>query len=284
MKMQQHAVLVTGGGSGIGLALAKKLIATKSRVAITGRNLTRLKKAQAEVPGLTIIQSDVTLEEDRQRLVHQVEEHLGGLSLLVNAAGAIEYTYFDRDPQFYDRVRYEMEINYFAPIRLIELFAPLLSKNTAAGILTISSGAAYVPVGMTAGYSASKSAIHMFLAGLRHQLQNSGRYAHIKLFEACPPPVDTNMASNWEATAMMKKMSPETFAELVIRGLEKDEHIMNIGISRWVYWLSRIAPSFLARMFNQQMESLMPTPDFSKPDYRKVAQPIAPDASRARKP
>ncbi|NJM84942.1 MAG: SDR family NAD(P)-dependent oxidoreductase [Leptolyngbyaceae cyanobacterium RM2_2_21] len=282
MKMQQHTVLVTGGGSGIGLALAKKLIAAESRVAITGRSLTKLKKAQAAVPGLAIIQSDVTIEEDRLRLVHEVEERLGGLSLLVNAAGAIEYTYFSRDPEFYNRVRYEMEINYFAPIRLIELLTPLLSKNIAPGILTVSSGAAYVPVGMTAGYSASKSAIHMFLSGLRYQFQNSERYAHIKLFEACPPPVDTNMANNWEETTMMKKMSPEMFAKHVIRGLERDKYIMNIGISRWVYWLSRIAPSFVERTFNQQMESLIPVPDFSKPDYRKVAQPIDSEKSQDR--
>ncbi|NJO11353.1 MAG: SDR family NAD(P)-dependent oxidoreductase [Leptolyngbyaceae cyanobacterium SL_1_1] len=280
--MQQHTVLVTGGGSGIGLALAKKLIAAESRVAITGRSLTKLKKAQAAVPGLAIIQSDVTIEEDRLRLVHEVEERLGGLSLLVNAAGAIEYTYFSRDPEFYNRVRYEMEINYFAPIRLIELLTPLLSKNIAPGILTVSSGAAYVPVGMTAGYSASKSAIHMFLSGLRYQFQNSERYAHIKLFEACPPPVDTNMANNWEETTMMKKMSPEMFAKHVIRGLERDKYIMNIGISRWVYWLSRIAPSFVERTFNQQMESLIPVPDFSKPDYRKVAQPIDSEKSQDR--
>ncbi|NJL87642.1 MAG: SDR family NAD(P)-dependent oxidoreductase [Leptolyngbyaceae cyanobacterium SM1_1_3] len=262
--------------------MAKKLIAAESRVAITGRSLTKLKKAQAAVPGLAIIQSDVTIEEDRLRLVHEVEERLGGLSLLVNAAGAIEYTYFSRDPEFYNRVRYEMEINYFAPIRLIELLTPLLSKNIAPGILTVSSGAAYVPVGMTAGYSASKSAIHMFLSGLRYQFQNSERYAHIKLFEACPPPVDTNMANNWEETTMMKKMSPEMFAKHVIRGLERDKYIMNIGISRWVYWLSRIAPSFVERTFNQQMESLIPVPDFSKPDYRKVAQPIDSEKSQDR--
>lgn len=274
MKMQQHSVLITGGGSGIGLALAQKLIATENRVAVTGRSLAKLKKAQAAVPELVILQSDVTIEEDRHRLVREVEKHLGGLSLLVNAAGALEYTYFGRDPQFYDRIRYEMEINYFAPVRLIELFTPLLSKNTATGILTISSGAAYVPVGITAGYSASKSATHLFLSGLRYQFQNSERYAHIKLFEACPPPVDTSMAGDWEETAMMKKMSPEIFAEHVIRGLERDEYTMNIGISHWVYWLSRIAPSFLEKMFNQQMESLIPVPDFSQLNYRKVAQPI----------
>ena len=73
---------------------------------------------------------------------------------------------------------------------------------------------------------------------------------------------------------MMKKMSPETFADHVIRGIRKDEYVMNIGISRWVYWLSQIAPSFLENMFNQQMESLINVPDFSKSDYRKVAQPI----------
>ncbi|NJN90810.1 MAG: SDR family NAD(P)-dependent oxidoreductase [Leptolyngbyaceae cyanobacterium SL_5_14] len=279
MKMHQHTVLVTGGGSGIGLGLAQKLIAAKNKVAITGRSLTKLKKAQAAVPGLTIIQADVTVEEDRHRLVREVEAQLGGLSLLVNCAGALEYTYFGRDPQFYDRVRYEMEINYFAPIRLIELFTPLLSNHGEAGILTISSGAAYVPVGMTAGYSASKSAIHLFLAGLRYQFRNSERYAHIKLFEACPPPVDTGMASDWEETAMMKKMSPETFADQVIRGLERNEYTLNIGITRWVYWLSRIAPAFVEKMFNQQMESLIPAPNFSTPDYRKVAQPIGPKES-----
>lgn len=277
MKIRHHKILVTGGSSGIGLALAKKLISENNMVAITGRSVGRLEKAKREVPGLIAIQADVTIEEGRHLLVEEVDKQLGGLSFLVNSAGALEYSYFGKDPQFYSRIRYEMEVNYFAPIRLIELFMPLLSNNKAAGILTISSGGAYVPVGITAGYSASKSAIHMFLRALRYQFQHSDRYSHIGLFEASPPPIATDMASEWEETAMMKKMKPDDFADRVVKGIRNDEYIMNIGITRMVYWLSRITPRFLEKMFNKQMEALIPTPDFSKPNYRKVATPFLPE-------
>jgi uncharacterized oxidoreductase len=83
MKLSGRRILVTGGGSGIGLELARRL-AKDNEVVITGRDEERLTRAQADVPGLHTRRLDVTCEDEAREALGSVEEELGGLDLLVN--------------------------------------------------------------------------------------------------------------------------------------------------------------------------------------------------------
>jgi uncharacterized oxidoreductase len=85
MRLADRSVLITGGGSGIGLALARAL-APENQVVIAGRDEGKLEDARAGVPRLESVVLDVTSEHDSGRAIAWVEEHLGGLDLLVNSA------------------------------------------------------------------------------------------------------------------------------------------------------------------------------------------------------
>lgn len=87
MKQSNQKVLITGGGSGIGLALAIKFLENDHTVIITGRNLDKLKKVKQENPEIRIYQSDVTDEAAVRTLAGDVQQKFGGIDLLVNNAG-----------------------------------------------------------------------------------------------------------------------------------------------------------------------------------------------------
>ena len=89
MNKSNQIVLITGGGSGIGLALAKKFLENKNTVIITGRNLAKLKKVKAENPNLHIFQSDVTDDAEVRKLALDIQQKFNGLDILINNAGVM---------------------------------------------------------------------------------------------------------------------------------------------------------------------------------------------------
>jgi 3-oxoacyl-[acyl-carrier protein] reductase len=86
MKLEDGKVLVTGGSSGIGRGIAQLLIERGAKVAICGRDATRLREAAAVI-GATAIPGDVSVEADAVSLVRQARDVLGGYNVLVNNAG-----------------------------------------------------------------------------------------------------------------------------------------------------------------------------------------------------
>ena len=86
MNLQNAKVLITGGNSGIGAAVAEILIAAGAKVAISGRNLDKLEAVAAKI-GAVAIQADVNNEADVANMVQTAVENLGGLNVLINNAG-----------------------------------------------------------------------------------------------------------------------------------------------------------------------------------------------------
>ena len=86
MGLTDRRILITGEGSGIGLALARALT-PDNRVAIAGRDESRLDEARASIPSLDAVRLDVTSEEDGALAIGDIERRLGGLDVLINGAG-----------------------------------------------------------------------------------------------------------------------------------------------------------------------------------------------------
>ncbi|MGA8146832.1 MAG: SDR family NAD(P)-dependent oxidoreductase [Gallionellaceae bacterium] len=243
--MTGNTILITGGASGIGLALAELFCNEQNTVIIVGRDEQKLIKARMKYPGLNIVQADITNEQDRQRLVADVEQRFPGLNVLVNNAGAA----FISDPQTpdsYEKICVEIDTNYLAPVRLIQLFLGLLRQQPSASVINITTAGVFLPLSMMAGYSASKAALHSFTSSLRLLLADTS----IKIFEVLPPPVDTEMVSMFS----MRKMSPELLAAKILHGLRKDRLDMPIGTARALRWMARLAPRFAAAMSHKQMQ------------------------------
>lgn len=113
-----NTVLITGGASGIGLALARRLLASSNEVVVCGRDRSRLDAARAELPGLLAIQADVAHPTDRDSLVAQVQSQFPNLNVLVNNAGLLHVCDMTA-PSHVDHLADEIAVNLMAPVHLI---------------------------------------------------------------------------------------------------------------------------------------------------------------------
>lgn len=189
MNLTGQTILITGGASGIGLALAKLFLQHDNQVIIVGRNEDKLKQVSAQYPSITTYTCDLAVEEQLNLLVLQLVNQHPKLSVLINNAG-IQYNYsFTHQQDFSDRIKEEIHINLTAPLVLIMKLLPLLNTQQQAAIINVSSGLGLVPKMSAPVYCGTKAGLHLFTKALRYQLEPT----NIKVFEIIPPVVDTDM-------------------------------------------------------------------------------------------
>lgn len=252
MKYSSSKVLITGGGSGIGLALAKKFLANDNTVIVTGRNLSKLQKVKAEFPNINIAQSDVTKVEDVKVLVKQMQNDFGGIDVLINNAGIMNLLDTGNESNDLDKQFNEIEINFNSPIRVLHYFLPQLKKSKNAVVVNVSSGLAYVPFAQSPVYSGTKAALHFWTKSIRPQLEPHG----IKVIELLPPVVDTKLADDADLTDdSLTPMPPDKMADLFWKGYVKGKEEITPGISIMLKIMSRLAPRLI---FNQLNKSVIP--------------------------
>jgi len=250
MKQSNQTVLITGGGSGIGLAIAQKFLANDNTVIITGRNLAKLEKVKQENPKIHIYQSDVTNDAEVRNLANGIQEKFGGIDILINNAGIMNLVDAGNESNDLHKQMEEIEINYNSPIRVLHYFLPLLKKSKNAVLVNVSSGLAYVPFAQAPVYSGTKSALHFWTLGIRPQLKPHG----IKVIELLPPVVDTPLAHGADIAEddNLKPMPPEKLANLFWKGYSKGVEEITPGISSALKIMSRLAPKFIFKQLNKQ--------------------------------
>ena len=187
MHITGNTILITGGATGIGFALAKVFLQRGNEVLICGRREDKLTEASKKLPKLHTIRCDVADAEGRKRLLDWVMTNFKSLNILVNNAGIQREVDFKKGTVDLMSGENEIEINLQAPVHLSALFIPYLMKQKEAAIVNISSGLAFVPIAIMPLYCATKAAIHSFSLFLRHQLKGTS----IKVFEIIPPTTDT---------------------------------------------------------------------------------------------
>lgn len=188
MELGSNTVLVTGGASGIGLALARRFLEAGSAVIVCGRRAEKLREAKAVHPELETRVCDLAREEERAELLRWATGEFPRLNVLVNNAG-IQLRVSLSDPREWERVRQEIAINFEAAVHLSMLFVPHLRRQPRSAIVNVTSGLAFVPLARVPVYSATKAALHSFTRSLRLQLAATG----IDVMEIIPPAVDTDL-------------------------------------------------------------------------------------------
>ena len=228
MKMKDNTVLITGGATGIGFALAESFTKLGNRVIICGRRVDRLEEAKKRLPSLTVGRYDVSKEQDRNEMYAWIETNFKEINVLINNAGIQRRVDFTKGMDDLLKSEDEIDINLKAQVHLSALFVPMLSKQKEAAIVNMSSGLGFVPLTMFPIYSATKAAIHSFTISLRHQLRGTS----IKVFEVIPPTVhDTELKGKPIERAEWTVSSSEV-ADAVVKGLGEDMFEIPIGPSR----------------------------------------------------
>jgi len=243
MHFKDSIVLITGGGSGIGLGLAREFLLQRSHVIICGRDREKLRQAQAQLPEVWALPCDVTDEQQCAAMLQQIEAKYGRLDVLVNNAGIYgRHDFFS--PEF-DAGEAErlMRTNFIAPIRLATQALPLLRRSSHPMLVNVTSGLAYAPLPRAPIYSATKSALHFFTAAIQRQTPQFP----LHIVEVLPPVVDTAMAQH----AQILKLSVPVFARRTMKALRKGKTEIRIGGSSLLYWAMRLIPSIALRVMNR---------------------------------
>jgi uncharacterized oxidoreductase len=188
MQLSGNVVLITGGGSGIGLGLARRFLEAGSEVIICGRREEALREAQAAHPGLRVRAADVSTEAGRIELAEWAVRECPRLNVLVNNAGVQRYPLLTQ-PEPWGPVDEEIAINFAAPVHLSMLFLPHLLQQAAPAILNVTSGLSFVPLANAPVYCATKAAMHSFTLSLRRQLAGTP----VQVVEVIPPAVNTDL-------------------------------------------------------------------------------------------
>ena len=234
MNHTQLTVLITGGATGIGFAIAEKFHAAGNRVILVGRTEATLSSAVGALPGAEACVADITLTQDRDRLLTQFPD----ISVLVNNAGFTIFAPIASTAP--EDIELEIRINLVAPVLLSRAYLPLLLKQPTAAIVNVSSGLALVPQEISAIYSASKAALHSFSRTLRWQLENT----NVRVFEVIPPLVDTATT----AGRGKGKISPAQVAEEFWEGFKGNRYEMLIGNTKLLPIINRLSPSIAEKM------------------------------------
>lgn len=240
MKLSDNTVLITGGGSGIGLALAKAFVGHNNTVIVCGRNVKKLEAVQKEYPTIFTFPCDITSEPDQQGLVEHITQKYPKLNILVNNAG-IQHNYDFADTKSHiELIEEEVSINFLAQLKLTDRFLPILMGSPSAAVVNVTSALALVPKQSAPVYGATKAALHNFTKALRYQLERTS----IKVFEIIPPLVDTEMTKG----RGKGKMTPEALATEALRGIESNKHEIQIGKTKILFALNRFLPSVAERI------------------------------------
>ncbi|HET9018325.1 MAG TPA: SDR family NAD(P)-dependent oxidoreductase [Acetobacteraceae bacterium] len=256
MRANGNTVLITGGASGIGLALAELFLAAGNSVVVCGRDPAKLDRACARLPGLAAIRAYLTDPAARAALAHDIRQRFPALNVLVNNAGSVQVCDLT-DPSHVEVLEREVAVNLLAPVALTSLLLPMLRQRPGAAIVNITSGYVFLPSARTAPYSAAKAGVHVMTRGLRFQLRGSG----IRVVEVMPPAVDTAMATHYSGP----KLTTPDAARQIFRGLLRGEEEIVIGLSRLARLLSRLAPATAFAVMNRL--ELRPVPAVSLPHF-----------------
>lgn len=187
MKTTGNTILVTGGGSGIGLALAQRWHDAGNKVIITGRNAAKLDAAIVGRANMTAVALDVTDADAIAAFATDIVARRPELNVLVNNAGimAPEDASAKRD---LDHAEATVVTNILGPIRLIDALVDHLAAQADAAIVNVTSGLAFVPLPKAPTYSATKAAMHSYSVALRIQLAGK-----VEVIELAPPAVRTDL-------------------------------------------------------------------------------------------
>lgn len=189
MKLTGNAILITGGGSGIGRGLAQSFHALGNQVIIAGRRRQALLETTRANPGMKFLALDIEDPASIRALAAQVAREYPALNVVINNAGIMRAENLLVQQEDLADAEAIVRTNLLGPIRLTAALLPLLRKQAQSAVVNVSSGLAFVPLAQTPTYCATKAAIHSYTQSLRLQLKGTAT----EIVELIPPYVATDL-------------------------------------------------------------------------------------------
>ena len=198
MKLQGNTIFITGGGSGIGRALAEALHKRGNKVIISGRRKGHLAQTVEANPGIESIELDVSDPASIRHVAKELVTKYPSLNVLINNAGIMQID--DASDEIDDDLIVStITTNLIGPIRLTGALIDHLKRQKSAAVIVVSSVLGFTPMAMTAVYSSTKAAIHSYAQSLRFKL----RHSSVSVLEIIPPWVRTELLNSTDEPRAM---------------------------------------------------------------------------------
>ena len=198
MELQGNTIFITGGGSGIGRALAEALHKRGNKVIISGRRKGHLAQTVEANPGIESIELDVSDPASIRSVAKELVTKYPSLNVLINNAGIMQID--DASDEIDDDLIVStITTNLIGPIRLTGALIDHLKRQKSAAVIVVSSVLGFTPMAMTAVYSSTKAAIHSYAQSLRFKL----RHSSVSVLEIIPPWVRTELLNSTDEPRAM---------------------------------------------------------------------------------
>jgi uncharacterized oxidoreductase len=249
MQTTQNTILITGGSTGIGLAMAEAFIKTGNDVLICGRRESKLLEAKQKFPQLHTRVCDIAKKSEREALYQWATSEFPEINMLFNNAGIQKEIDFVTGAAGLNEDESEIEINLNASIHLSALFIPhFLQQKKECAIVNITSGLAFIPLKIVPVYCATKAGLHTFSISLRSQLAKT----NVRVFEIAPPIVKTELHREAKARKQSQRGIPASaVAQAMANALKNNHYETIIGQAKVLKGASRIAPVFFHNLLNK---------------------------------
>jgi uncharacterized oxidoreductase len=211
MQTTGNTILITGGGSGIGRALAESFHALGNQVIIAGRGKKVLDETAAAHPGMKAMAVDLADPADIRAFAARIAAAHPTLNVLINNAGIMRPENLLAYPEGVADAEAMIATNLLGPIRLTAALLPHLRNQPRATVMTVSSGLAFLPLTMTPTYCATKAAIHSWTQSLRYQLKSTA----VEVLELIPPYVATGLMGSHQVADPRAMPLAEFIAEVM---------------------------------------------------------------------
>ncbi len=259
---RDKVILITGGGGGIGSAVARRFGRAGAKIALVDLHDDAVQARLAELEGDGIeamgLACDITDPEACARAASDVVARFGGIDVLVNCAGLTQVGPFaDNDLSVYRRV---MDVNFFGSVYCTKAALPALRERKGI-VITLSSIAGFAPLLGRTGYCASKHAVHGFFNTLRCELSDDG----VGVMIVCPSFVQTAFADSglgsdgkplsFNRSTTGKMMTPDDVADRIYEGACRRTPLLVLSSTgKLAYWVSRLFPNYYERNMTRRFK------------------------------
>jgi uncharacterized oxidoreductase len=230
MKLTGNTILVTGGGSGIGEALAHRLHDRGNTVIVAGRRKDALDRAIAGRANMHALTLDIESTDGIADFVKRLLAAHPAVNVLVNNAGIMRLEALDRSRDLAD-AEATITTNLLGPIRLTNALIDHFVATPNATIINMTSGLAFVPLVATPTYNATKAALHSYTVAMREVLKGK-----VEVIELAPPAVQTGLTPGQETRAgyqPLAEFADEVMALFETQPTPKEILVQRVGFLRF---------------------------------------------------
>ena len=246
IDMAGKVALVTGGASGMGQIIARRLAKQGAKVAIFDVNEQGLRDTAAEQDNITGFRCDISSLEDVESRVAEVAATVGPIDLLVHAAALMpSHKLIDHTHEGMEKL---FRINYFGTTYIVRAVLPAMMERGNGRIIAFGSIAGTALVPKMGGYCATKAAVNAYMEVLQNEIRDTGVRAHL----VCPPAVNTPLmeqtlatdspGSIIEAKEKGRLANPEKIVDAIEKGVRKDRDIIYPGEAKLLYLWRALLP------------------------------------------